>query len=438
MGSINHLGKKVRVLPLIITLLFLLAFCSSINASAQTKSADTVMLSLQEAEKLFLERNFELLVAKYQINEADAAIMQAKLWDNPNLNIEQGVYDPDTRNWFNVTASGETSVSIQQLIYLAGKRNKKINIGKVNSEIARYQFYDLLRTLRYELRTSFYELYFFEQSISVYNREIAASKKLVDAYTLEYQKGNVSFNDLARLQALQFGLENEKIELLKNINEKQSNLVLLTGDTLSRPIKPVVDLSVYDRINPDSLRVERLIASGLENRYDLKITEAQIRYEKANLALEKAIRTPDLTVGGRWDRQGSYVDDYNALTLGIDLPVWNHNQGNIKIAENKIEESKVLRNENELEVKNEVKNAFRQLLETDHLYKSSLQKFDNKYYNMLDGIIVAYQNHTINLLEFIDYIETYKNSITEFYQLQNNRIEAVEDLYMATGSIIVK
>jgi cobalt-zinc-cadmium efflux system outer membrane protein len=396
------------------------------------------MLSLQEAEKLFLERNFELLVAKYQINEADAAIMQAKLWDNPNLNIEQGVYDPDTRNWFNVTASGETSVSIQQLIYLAGKRNKKINIGKVNSEIARYQFYDLLRTLRYELRTSFYELYFFEQSISVYNREIAASKKLVDAYTLEYQKGNVSFNDLARLQALQFGLENEKIELLKNINEKQSNLVLLTGDTLSRPIKPVVDLSVYDRINPDSLRVERLIASGLENRYDLKITEAQIRYEKANLALEKAIRTPDLTVGGRWDRQGSYVDDYNALTLGIDLPVWNHNQGNIKIAENKIEESKVLRNENELEVKNEVKNAFRQLLETDHLYKSSLQKFDNKYYNMLDGIIVAYQNHTINLLEFIDYIETYKNSITEFYQLQNNRIEAVEDLYMATGSIIVK
>jgi cobalt-zinc-cadmium efflux system outer membrane protein len=438
MGSINNLGKKVKALPLISTLLFLSAFYPSFNASAQNKLTDTVMLSLQDAEKLFLDRNFELLVAKYQINEADAAIIQAKLWDNPNLNLEQGVYDPDTRKWFNVTASGETAVSIQQLIYLAGKRNKRIYIGKVNSEIARYQFYDLLRTLRYELRTSFYELYFLEQSVSVYNREIAASKKLVDAYSLEYQKGNVSFNDLARLQALQFGLENEKIELLKNINEKQSNLVLLTGDTLSRPIKPVVDISVYDRINPDSLRVDQLIASGLENRYDLKISEAQIRYEKANLALEKAIRTPDLTLGGRWDRQGSYVDDYNALTLGIDLPVWNHNQGNIKIAENKIEESKVLRNENELEVKNEIKNAFGQFLETDHLYRASLQKFDNKYYDMLDGIIVAYQNHTINLLEFIDYIETYKNSITEFYQLQNNRIEAVEDLYMATGSIIVK
>ncbi len=336
-------------------------------------------MSLGDAEKLFLERNFELLAAKYQINEADAAIIQAKLWDNPNLSIEQGVFDPTTRKWFDVTASGETAVNIQQLIYLAGKRNKRIRIGKVNSEIARYQFYDLQRTLRYELRTSFFELFFLEQSVSVYDRELGAAKKLVEAYSAEYQKGNVSFNELARLQALQFGLENEKIELLKNVNGKQSNLVLLTGDTLSRPIKPVVDISVYDRINPDSLRIDKLIESGLANRYDLKIAEAQVQYEKANLALEKAMRTPDLTLGGRWDRQGSYVYNYNSLSVGFDLPVWNHNQGNIKIAENKIEESKVLRNENELEVKNDIRKAFEQLIETDHLYKASLPKFKDKY-----------------------------------------------------------
>jgi cobalt-zinc-cadmium efflux system outer membrane protein len=395
-------------------------------------------MSLGDAEKLFLERNFELLAAKYQINEADAAIIQAKLWDNPNLSIEQGVFDPTTRKWFDVTASGETAVNIQQLIYLAGKRNKRIRIGKVNSEIARYQFYDLQRTLRYELRTSFFELFFLEQSVSVYDRELGAAKKLVEAYSAEYQKGNVSFNELARLQALQFCLENEKIELLKNVNGKQSNLVLLTGDTLSRPIKPVVDISVYDRINPDSLRIDKLIESGLANRYDLKIAEAQVQYEKANLALEKAMRTPDLTLGGRWDRQGSYVYNYNSLSVGFDLPVWNHNQGNVKIAENKIEESKVLRNENELEVKNDIRKAFEQLIETDHLYKASLPKFKDKYFDLLDGIILAYQNHTISLLEFIDYIETYKNSKTGFYQLQNNRIDAVEDLNMATGSIIVK
>jgi cobalt-zinc-cadmium efflux system outer membrane protein len=439
MGLKGCFRKNIRLLLLKSIFLSLSVFCSALSIKAQNKlPADTVILSLRDAEKLFLEKNFELLAAKYEINEADAAIIQAKLWDNPNLNIEQGVYNPAAKSWFDVTATGETAVNIQQLIYLAGKRNKKIRIGKVNAEIARYQFYDLQRTLRYELITSFYELYFLEQSVSVYDREITASKKLVDAYSVEYQKGNVSFNDLARLQALQFGLENEKIELLKDANEKQSNLVLLTGDTLSRPIKPVGEISLYDKINPDSLKLDQLIASGLKNRYDLKIAEDQVQYEQANLALEKAMRTPDLTIGGSWDRQGSYVYNYNALTLGFDLPIWNHNQGNIKIAENKIEESKILRNENELEVKNDIKKAFEQLIETDHLYRASMQKFDSKYYDMLDGIILAYQNRTISLLEFIDYIETYKNSKTEFYRLQNNRIDAVEDLNMAVGIDLMK
>ena len=54
------------------------------------------------------------------------------------------------------------------------------------------------------------------------------------------------------------------------------------------------------------------------------------------------------------------------------------------------------------------------------------------------GSYSAYQNRTISLLEFIDYIETYKNSKTEFYRLQNNRIDAVEDLNMATGSDLMK
>ena len=407
-------------------------------AGGQTSFQDTLVLSLQDAEKLFLEKNFDLLAAKYQIREADAAIIQAKLWDNPNLNLEQGVYNPETKNWFDVSSTGESAIILQQLFYLAGKRNKKISIGKINLEIARYQFYDMLRTLRYELRTSFYELYFLEQSVTVYNQELAASKKLVDAYTLEYQHGNVSFNELARLQALQFNLENEKIELLKNVNEKQNNLVLLTGDSLARPVKPVIDVSSYDRITPDSLRFEKLLDSGLANRYDLKMADAQVHYQQASLSLEKSMRVPDLTIGARWDRQGSYVYNYNSISLGFDLPVWDHNKGNIKIAENKIEESKILRNENELQVRNDIKKAFSQLIETDRLYKSSLQKFDSKYYNLLGGITTAYQNHTISLLEFIDYFETYKNSKTEFYNLQNNRLEAIEELNMATGTIIIK
>ncbi len=420
-------------------ILLLIVFAGLLKAESQSNTrTDTVILSLQDAEKLFLDKNFDLLAAKYQIKEADAAVIQAKLWANPNLSLEQGAYNPQDKKWFDVSGTGESAVSLQQLIYLAGKRNKRITIEKFNAQIAQYQFYDLMRTLRYELRTTFYDLYFLQRSISVYDRELAALKTLVDAYTLEYKNGNVSFSDLARLQALQFNLENDKIDVLKDLGEKQSDLVLLTGDTLARPIKPNMEVSIYDNIDVSSLSFAKLLDSGMVNRYDLKITETQVKTEQENLALQKAMRIPDITLGANWDRQGSYIYNYNSLSLSFDLPVWDRNKGNIKMSESRIEECKTDSKEKELEVKNEITKAFSELIETDKLYKSSMQKFNGNYDKLLDGINVAYQNHTISLLEFIDYYETYKTSKSEYYQLQNNRLEAIEDLNMATGSTIIK
>lgn len=144
----------------IIILLFSVCFIADKVEAQKVIQTDTILLSLQDAESLFLKNNFDLLAAKYQIAEADAAVIQAKLWDNPNLNIEQGAYNSDTRKWFDMSQTGETAVILQQLIYLAGKRVKRINIEKINSQIANYQFYDLMRALRYELRTSFLNFIF--------------------------------------------------------------------------------------------------------------------------------------------------------------------------------------------------------------------------------------------------------------------------------------
>jgi cobalt-zinc-cadmium efflux system outer membrane protein len=418
----------------------LIPFCLILNnAEAQYKlKYDTIAYSVQDAENLFFKKNYYLLAARYQISEADAALMQAKLWDNPNFSLDKEAYNKPSGKWFLIPNTGEIALSFQQLVYLAGKRNKRINIEKFNSQIAQYQFYDLIRTLHYELRTNFFDLYFLQQSLSVYDHEISALKSLVDAYASEYQKGNLAFKELARLHALEFNLENEKIEVLKNLTEKQANLILLTADSLLRPIKPLVNVSSFDKINPSSLNLDQLFELGLTNRYDLKVSETQLQTEQMNLSLQKAMRIPDMTIGANYDRAGSYIPNYNSISLSFDLPFWNRNQGNIKQSEFKIEENKVLKTQKELEVKSDITKAYVQLAEMDKLYKSSIQKFDSSYEKLFSGITSAYKNHSINLLEFIDYYETYKNSKNEYFHLENNRLEAVEDLNLATGTIIFK
>jgi cobalt-zinc-cadmium efflux system outer membrane protein len=314
--------------------LFYFVLFSFFVAFAQSKTLpDTLQLSIDDAEKLFLEKNFELLVSKFEVNSAEAAIVQAKLWDNPSLNVDQGAYNWETGKWFDVTKTGETAISIEQLIHIARQRNKNVQLQKINAQIATYQFYDLMRTLRYELRTNFYSLYFLRQSVSVYDGEIASLNILVNAYQRQYQKGNIAFKELARLQALQFNLENERTDLLKDISEKQNILSLFTGDTLARIIVPVFSPASFDNTNATELAFSMLLDSAFANRNDLKMAQTQIEANQTNLALQKSLRTPDLHLGANYDRAGSYITDYNSVSLGIDLPFFNRNQGNIKAAE---------------------------------------------------------------------------------------------------------
>jgi len=308
---------------------------------------------------------------------------------------------------------------------------------KINSRISLYQFYDLVRTLRYELRSSFYGIYFLRDAIEVYDKEIESLKTLIDVYTVQYNKGNIAFKELARLQALEFSLQNERLDLVKQSTEKQLNLGLLTGDTLLRPVSPVITTG-FDEIDVSKLNYAELVDSALLNRYDLRTAHSQVELSQSNLALQKALKTPDLLLGANYDKAGNYVRNYNALSIAIDLPFWNRNQGNIKAAQYQIEANQQLQSQAELQVRNEISNAYRQLLETDKLYKTASLQFTSDYEKLLDGITKGYQNHAISLLEFIDYYETYKNSKLQLNHLQNNRLDALENLNLATGTTIFK
>ena len=63
-------------------------------------------------------------------------------------------------------------VEIEQVIHLAGQRNKQVRLEKINKEIAEYQFEEVMRTLRQELNEKFVEVYFLSKSIAIYEKEV--------------------------------------------------------------------------------------------------------------------------------------------------------------------------------------------------------------------------------------------------------------------------
>src|SRR6185369_10631934 len=129
--------------------------------------------------------------------------------------------------------------------------------------------------------------------------------------------------------------------VLKDAAEKQTNIILFTGDTLGRPVRPVLDSTLPGSLPSETLNYERLLDSAMINRYDLQTANEEVQLSQTNLALQKSLRVPDVTLGANWDRAGSYINNYNSVSLSFPIPLLNRNKGNIRAAEYGIEQSKI-------------------------------------------------------------------------------------------------
>jgi outer membrane protein, heavy metal efflux system len=179
------------------------------------------------------------------------------------------------------------------------------------------------------------------------------------------------------------------------------------------------------------------LQAAYDHRPDYRIASANVDYERVNLSLQHALAVPDLTIGGRWSRADSYIPDYYAVSLSIDLPIFNRNQGNVEVSERTLEANTVMFNNATLTLKEDVQAAYTKASEIDHRYRQSDRQFISEYKMLIDGVVINYKNRNISLLEFTDFYESYRTSILQWQQLRNDRIQAFENLNYSTGMDIV-
>ncbi len=416
-----------------LSVLFSLALCGQDSAVR----SDTVALDLGDAERQFLAANLQLLAARFNIDAARAAETQAGLWSNPNISIEQNVYNQETGKYFDFTKTGNTEVQLQQLFLLAGKRDKQISLARINTDISENTFNDLLRSLRLELRTDFFDLYFLHRSVRFYDTSVASLRKTVAATEAMYDKRAILLSEALRLKSLLFSLQTERLEVVNRITEIENELRLLLRDERRVVYEPRLDPKLVEAMSIMPLSFDAALEAAREHRPDLKNAEAQIAYEEANLALQKALAIPDVTLGGRWSRAGSYIPDYFAVTVSVDLPLFNRNQGNIAVSENSLEADKASRANAILSVRKDLEVAYQKARATDSLYRAFDRQFAVEYAQLVDGTIANYQKRNISIIEFTDFYESYRTSMLEMFKLQNDRIDAFVYLDFVAGTDII-
>lgn len=416
----------------ILFMLFVLCINYSFAQDSTGIEQDTLKLTIGEAENIFLNKNLDLIAQKYSIDSARATVITTKLYDNPDFSISNAFYNATTHHFFDP----ETSVQISQLIKLAGKRNKSIDLAKSGIDIAQFQFYDLLRTLRYVLRNDFFNIYFLEQSSKLYRLEIASLQKIIPAFQEQVKKGFMAPVDVLRMQSQLYTLQAENDNLQTNIDNIQSELKVLIRANPSVYLVPVTQVSDLNNQVLAQTNYQTLIDTALVNRPDLKALNANIVYSNYNLRLQKAYAKPDLTIGANYDRLGSYVQDYNAIGISIPLPLFNRNQGNIRNAKIQTEVNQTLYESGLDRIKSEVTTSYITALRSEKLLLGFDPGFEQNMKNMITQVTLNFEKKNITMLEFLDYYDSYKQNVLQLNQLRFNKMSALEQLNFSVGKII--
>ena len=397
-----------------------------------TTSFSQKNVSLQDCENLFQKNNLLLLAEQFNISASNASVIQAKIWEQPYVEAEFNLYNPDENRYFDTGRNGQKQFSVQQLIYLGGKKKNEINIAKTNVALAQLQYEQLLRSLLLETRKNFYDLYFDLNKYKSIESQLSYIEALITSYTTQSQKGNIPLKDLVRLQSLAFSFKNDLLEIKKGILENQENLKILTN-TEDVLIPIVEDKSIAEKLHKSISYLEpQLQAFALEKNPEFLSAVKIIENAELMIKWQKSLSIPDITLGANYDQRGGTFNNELNFKVGIPLPLWNKNKGAIKVAQAELDQNKALKDQKTIELKSKVASALEIFLFQQKQYKEIEAGFEN-FEVVNQGILNNFKNKNISLIEFTDFMESYNQSTSYINQIKKEVMISGETINYLTN-----
>ena len=400
-------------------------------SQSQASIQDTLQLNLGEADSIFLKQNLLLIAAQLNVDANKALIIQAKSYPNPQISIGLDAYDSDNKSAFFIGPEGEKSYQFDQLILIGGKRRAQIDLAKKNAQMAEQQFADLLRNLQFQLHQTFYELNRTYNVLPIYNKQLELLDELITSHEVQAQKGNVPYKDVIRLKTAYLNLNNDRSDLLKQQLEQIKNLrTLLRSNQTFIPVSDDLEAGKYKQI----VSVSDLIKKALDNRPDVQLASSQADYASINLRLQKRNAIPDLSLNTSYDQRGNAFPNQYLVGVGMPLPLWDRNRGNIKAAGFQSQATDSLFAQKKMEVEGEVISAIENLNRSVQEYNKSIELYTADFEIVFKGESDNYRKGNISLLEFLDFVESYNQSIAEFERMKRDLFFAGEQINYVTAS----
>lgn len=307
-------------------------------------------LSLADAVAQARTRGFDILLASANVHNAEAEVRVAGQTPNPALTAGPSrrvdCFSSNCPSPWGVFAT----LSDQGLIEgaITRKRRLREDVAARALDAARFGRANAERVLIAQTKIQYVQTAAAQARLGL-TREVAASlEKSVAVNRVRYPRV-IDEGQLARVEQEAMRADQEVDRALRELRQEQIDLVLILGG--SGPIPElVVDRSVLDFRVPESLASldkSALLRTALESRADRKQAVAQVAQSEAAITLAERQRFPDLSLLLQYQQLGTGDNAPQPPTvsvgIGLPLPIFYRQQGEIARAESEREAALVAR-----------------------------------------------------------------------------------------------
>ena len=401
------------------------------QAQTLAQKPGVVTVSLEDAIKMALEHNHNLLAARTTIQQSEAEETTANLRPNPVLIGDAQflpVFEPDqfTSDYLNDTAQFDLGVSY--LFERGKKRQHRLQAAKDITAVTRSLVTDNERSLTFSVASQFINVELAESMLALATQDFQSFQNTVDISEARYKDGDISEGDLLKikLQLLQFQTDVSAAQLARV--QGLSDLRQLLG---YESIPADYDVAGSFDYQPVKGNLEDFEAKALQNRPDLRAAQQGVAAANSQYQLQKANGKRDVT------GQVNYTHlIYNTLSLfgQVQMPIFDRNQGEIARAGYAITQAQEQQKFTNGQVFTDVRDAFENLRTNDQVVGLYRSGYLNAAQQSRDISEYAYRHGAASLLDFLDAERSYRSTQLAYRQALASYLLALEQLRQATGT----
>ena len=234
------------------------------------------------------------------------------------ITIERSLPDPQLTFQSDISDVVMTVMpGIMQMFPGPGKLKARANLASAESRTRYLAFESAVLQTAFDLKRSFYELYFLDNRIRINEQNLSLLTELEQIARAQNESGKATLQDVLRAQIERDRVVTDLANLEDSRQPKMIAFKASLGLTRNQPDPPVP--ARFNTTTPE-LDDDELLAIAFRRNPRLKAMESEVRTTQAEIAVAYKEKVPDFNLGVMADVKASPV--MVRPLAGMTLPIW--------------------------------------------------------------------------------------------------------------------